>query len=110
MLMSLLGVSPPGQRARRVRRRRPPRGQAEAVLLEGPHFLPGERRVVSWVAAEQRPLLPVVSPHLQNGLFEGPRGQGVKDGVEGAVDGQDEYDHPRADGACRGRKGAQRKK
>lgn len=69
-----------------------------AVLLQGPHFLPGERRMMSLVTAEQRPPLPVVSPYLQNGLFEGPCGQRVKDGVKGAVDGQNKYDHPGADG------------
>lgn len=56
--------------------------------------------MVRRVAAQQRPPLPVVGPHLQNGLFERPRGQRVKDRVQGTVDGQDEYDHPGADGTC----------
>lgn len=77
-----------------------PRGEAMAVLLQGPHFLPGERRMMSWVTAEQWPLLPVVSPHLHDGLFERPCGQCVKDGVKSAVDGENKYDHPGTDGAC----------
>lgn len=52
------------------------------------------------VTTEQRSLLPVVSPHLQNGLFERPRGEGVEDGVQGTVDGENEYYDPRADGSC----------
>lgn len=66
--------------------------------------------MLSWVTAEQRPPLPVVGPHLQDGLFERPRGQSVKDGVKGAVDGQNKYDHPGADGTCRERKDTERKK
>lgn len=78
-----------------------PCGGAMAVVLHGPHFLPGERRMMTLVAAEQRPLLPVVGPHLQNGLFERTRGERVEDGVQGAVDGENKYDHPGADGTCR---------
>lgn len=33
-------------------------------------------------------------------LLEGGGGDGVEDGIQGAVDGQDEDDHPRGDGAC----------
>lgn len=55
-----------------------------------------------WVAAEERSPLPVVGPHLQKCLFEWPRGQRVQDGVESAVDWQNEDDDPRADGSCRG--------
>lgn len=79
---------------------RMPCGGAMAVVLHGPHLLPGERRMMSLVAAEQRPLLPVVGPHLQNGLFERTRGERVEDGVQGAVDGENKYDHPGADGTC----------
>lgn len=60
--------------------------------------------MMSWVTAEQRPPLPVVSPYLQNGLFERPCCQRVKDGVKGAVDRENKYDHPGADGTCRERK------
>lgn len=49
---------------------RVPGGGAVAVVLHGPQLLPGERRMVSRLAAEQRPPLPVVRPHLQDGLFE----------------------------------------
>lgn len=72
-----------------------------AVVLYGPQLLPGERRMVTLLAAEQRPPLPVVGPHLQDGLLERTGGERVEDGVEGAVDGQNEYDHPGADGTCR---------
>lgn len=75
-------------------------GVAVAIVLYGPQFLPGERRMVTLLAAEQRPPLPVICPHLQDGLFEGTRGERVEDGVEGAVDGQNENDHPGAYGAC----------
>lgn len=75
-------------------------GGAVAVVLHWPQLLPGERRMVSLLAAEQRPPLPVVRPHLQDGLFERTRGECVEDGVQGAVDGQNEYDHPGADGTC----------
>lgn len=51
-----------------------PGGGAVAVVLHGPQLLPGERRMVSRLAAEQRPPLPVVRPHLQDGLFERTRG------------------------------------
>lgn len=78
-----------------------PCGGAMAVVLHGPHFLPGERWMMSLVAAEQRPLLPVVGPHLQNGLFERTCGERVEDGVQGAVDGENKYDHPGADSTCR---------
>lgn len=57
--------------------------------------------MLRWVVGEQRPPLPVVSPYLQNGLFERPRGERVKDGVEGAVDGENKYDHPGANSTCR---------
>lgn len=60
--------------------------------------------MMSGVTAEQRPPLPVVSPYLHNCLFERPCGQRVKDGVEGAVDGQNKYDDPGADGPCRERR------
>lgn len=75
-------------------------GGAMAVVLRRPQLLQGERRMVRRLAAEQRPPLPVVRPHLQDGLFERTRGERVKDGVQGAVDGQNEYDHPGADGTC----------
>lgn len=60
--------------------------------------------MMSWLTVELGPFLPVVRPHLQNGLFERPCGQRVKDGVESAVDGQNKYDHPGANGTCQGRK------
>lgn len=80
---------------------------AVAVVLHGPQLLPGERGVVGLLAAEQRPPLPVVGPHLQDGLLERTRGERVEDGVQGAVDGQDEDDHPGADGTCRQKWGEQ---
>lgn len=55
------------------------------------------------VTAEQGPPLPVVSPDLQDGVFERPCGERVQDGVEGTVNGENEYDHPGADGTCRER-------
>lgn len=73
-------------------------GGAVAVVLYGPQFLPGERRMLTLLVAEHRPPLPVVGPHLQDGLFERTRGERVKDWVQGAVDRQNEYDHPGADG------------
>lgn len=33
-------------------------------------------------------------------LLEGGGGDGVEEGVQGTVDGQDEDDHPRGDGTC----------
>lgn len=61
--------------------------------------------MVTLLAAEQRPPLPVVGPHLQDGLFERTCGERVEDGVEGAVDRQNEYDHPGAYGTCRQEEG-----
>lgn len=87
-----------------------PRGEAMAVLLQGPHFLPGERRVMSLVTAQQGSPLSVVSPHLQNGLFERPSGQGVQDRVKSAIDGENKYDDPGADGACSSRGKRQRER
>lgn len=55
--------------------------------------------MMNGVSAEQRSLLSVVCPYLQNGLFERPCGQRVEDGVQGAVNGENKYDHPGADGA-----------
>lgn len=54
------------------------------------------------MAAEQGSPLPVVGPHLKQCLFKGPCGQRVQDGVQSAVDRQNEDDDPRADGSCRG--------
>lgn len=71
------------------------------VVLHGPHFLPSERRMLRWLNDELRPPLPVVSPYLQNGFFERPRGERIKDGVKGAVDGENKYDHPGANSTCR---------
>lgn len=71
-------------------------------VLQGPHFLPGERRLMDGVTGHRWPPLLIVGPHLHQRLLEGTGGQRVKDGVEGAVNGQDEYDHPRGNGACRG--------
>lgn len=51
--------------------------------------------------AEQRSSLPVVGPNLENSLFKRPRGQGVEDGVQSTVDGENENDHPGTDGTCR---------
>lgn len=65
-----------------------------AVFLQRPHFLPSKGRQMSRVAAEEGSPLPVVGPHLQQCLFEGPRGQRVQDGVESAVDGQNKDDDP----------------
>lgn len=56
------------------------------------------------MVAHQRSPLPVVGPDLEDGLFEWPCGQGVQDGVEGTVDGQDEDHHPGADGSYSGRR------
>lgn len=78
-----------------------------SVVLYGPQFLPGERRMVTRLAAEQRPPLPIVRPHLQDGLFERTRGERVEDGVQGAVDRQNEYDHPGAYGTCRQEEGSE---
>lgn len=111
VIVSIVGIFHRGELGQRACCfQRVPRGEAVAVLLQGPHFLPGERWRMSWLTAEQRPLLPVVSPHLQNGLFERPRGQRVKDGIKSAVDGENKYDHPGADGACRWSKERQRRK
>lgn len=73
-------------------------GGAVAIVLYGPRFLPGERRMMTLLAVEQRPPLPVVCPHLQDSLFERTRGERVEDGVQGTIDGQNEYDHPGANG------------
>lgn len=76
-----------------------PRVKAVAVLLRGQHLLPGERRVMSRMTTEQRPPLPVVGPHLQDGLFEWPCGQRVQDRVKGTVNGENKNNHPGTDGA-----------
>ncbi len=65
---------------------------------------------MSSVPAEQRPPLSVVSPHLQDGFFERPRGQRVKDWVKGAVDGENKYNDPGADGTCQERRDKERRK
>lgn len=65
---------------------------------------------MSWLTTKQGPLLPVVSPYLQNGLFERSRGQCVKDGVKSAIDGENKYDHPGANGACRWKEKRQKEK
>lgn len=70
-----------------------------AVFLQRPHFLPRKGRQMSRVAADEGSPLSVVGPHLQQCLFEGPRGQRVQDGVESAVDRQNEDDDPGADGS-----------
>lgn len=54
-----------------------------------------------WLTAKQGPLLPVISPNLQNCFLERSRSKSVKDGVEGAVDGENEYDDPGADCTCK---------
>lgn len=49
-----------------------PHADTMAVFLQGPHFLPSEWWMMSWVSAKEGPPLPVVSPHLHNSLFERP--------------------------------------
>lgn len=42
------------------------------AVLQGPHLLPSQRWMMWWLTAKQGPLLPVISPNLQNSFFERP--------------------------------------
>lgn len=43
------------------------------ALLQGPHLLPSQWRMMRRLTAKQGPLLPVISPNLQNSFFKRPR-------------------------------------
>lgn len=43
------------------------------VVLQGPHLLPSQWWMMWRLTAKQGPLLPVISPNLQNCFFERPR-------------------------------------